>query len=233
MAELTPPPIDEPGGADEALARLFVDGALANPANRAILERLPALGLPDAWLVAGCLFQTVWNLRGGRPPGEGIRDYDLFYFDGADLSPEAEAALGHRVQAACADLGATLEVKNQARVHTWYEAYFGAPYGPLRNSMEGIDRFLVDGTCVGLQARPDGLALYAPDGLHGLMQGVLRPNRRSPEARLYAAKARDYQRRWPWLTVLDEAAPQPAAPLFVNRIGLQHPPGVHMQLSVR
>lgn len=75
---------EQPGSAAEALARLFVDQALANPANRAILERLPALGLPDAWLVAGCLFQTVWNLRTGRPPMDGIRDYDLFYFDAGD-----------------------------------------------------------------------------------------------------------------------------------------------------
>jgi hypothetical protein len=45
----------------------FVGDALQNPVNRAILERLPALGLPDAWLVAGCLFQTVWNVQAGRP----------------------------------------------------------------------------------------------------------------------------------------------------------------------
>jgi hypothetical protein len=29
----------------------FVDAALRNPVNRTILERLPALGLTDAWLV--------------------------------------------------------------------------------------------------------------------------------------------------------------------------------------
>ena len=144
------------------LARFFVDQALTNPANRAILERLPGLSLPDAWLVAGCLFQTCWNLRSGRPPADGIRDYDVFYFDASDLSPEAEERVGQRVQAACADLGVAVEVKNQARVHTWYEAYFGAPYSPLRNVMEGIDRFLVDGTCVGLQARIDGLSLMHP-----------------------------------------------------------------------
>ena len=67
----------------------FVALALENPANRVILERLPSLGLADAWLVAGCLFQTAWNLRSGRPPGENIADYDLFYFD-EDLSWEAE-----------------------------------------------------------------------------------------------------------------------------------------------
>lgn len=202
----------------EALARLFVDQALSNPANRAILKRLPALGLPDAWLVAGCLFQTAWNLRTGRPPMDGIRDYDLFYFDAGDLSADAEDAVAQCVTLACADLGVTLEVKNQARVHTWYEDHFGAPYEPLEDSMDGIDRFLVEGTCVGLQPRPEGLTLYAPDGLAGLMGGVLRPNRRSPDARLYAPKAADYRRRWPWLTVLPTTAESPSRPLLVHRI---------------
>ena len=214
----SPNTAQEPGSATAALARLFVDQALSNPANRAILARLPALGLPDAWLVAGCLFQTVWNLRTGRPPMNGIRDYDLFYFDASDLCAEAEDAAARRVAAACADLGVTLEVKNQARVHTWYEEHFGAPYAPLEDSMGGIDRLLVEGTCVGLQPRPEGLTLYAPDGLAGLMGGVLRPNRRSPDPRLYAPKAADYRRRWPWLTVLDAAAQSPSRPLLVQRI---------------
>src|SRR5262249_47921401 len=47
--------------------------------TRAILERLPALDLPQCFLVAGCLFQTVWNLRSGRPPEADINDYDVFY----------------------------------------------------------------------------------------------------------------------------------------------------------
>lgn len=231
MSEPTSP-AGQPGSA-AALARLFVDQALVNPANRAILERLPVLGLPDAWLVAGCLFQTVWNLRTGRPPRDGIRDYDLFYFDASDLTPAAEDTVARRVEAACSDLGVTLEVKNQARVHTWYEEHFGAPYAPLRNAMDGIDRFLVEGTCVGLQAGPGGLTLYAPDGLAGLMGGVLRPNRHSPDPRLYAAKAADYRRRWPWLTVLDTEAQAPARPMLVHEIGLQRPPDGREQLSNR
>ncbi|MDI3380978.1 nucleotidyltransferase family protein [Xenophilus aerolatus] len=232
MSEPTPS-FEEPGSAAQAPARLFVGQVLANPANRAILERLPALGLPDAWLVAGCLFQTVWNLRTGRPAMDGIRDYDLFYFDAGDLSAEAEDAVARRVEAACADLPVTLEVKNQARVHTWYEAHFGAPYSPLQNSMDGIDRFLVEGTCVGLQARADGLTLYAPDGLAGLMGGVLRPNRRSPDPRLYAAKAADYRRRWPWLTVLDTESQAPPRPLLAHRIDLQRALDAGQPLSIR
>ena len=57
-----------------ALAARFIGQALQNDHNRAILERLPSLDLPDAWLVAGCLFQTVWNLQAGRMPTAGIRN---------------------------------------------------------------------------------------------------------------------------------------------------------------
>jgi hypothetical protein len=43
-------------------------------------------------VTAGCLFQTVWNVVTDRPPTSGIKDYDIFYFDGTDLSWEAEDA---------------------------------------------------------------------------------------------------------------------------------------------
>lgn len=156
------------------------------------------LGLPDAWLVAGCLFQTVWNLRSGLPPGASIRDYDLFYFDASDLSQAAEAAIGERVHACFADLGVTVEAKNQARVHTWYADYFGYPYPPLKDSRDGIDRFLVRCTCVGLAP---GLQLYAPNGLQDLYEGRLEPNPLCERTALFRRKAADYQSRWDWLTI--------------------------------
>ena len=79
---------------------------LQNPHNAALLGRFPFLGLPEAWLVAGCLFQTVWNLHSGLAPTANIKDYNLFHFGAPDLS---EAA----------DLSITVAAKNQARVHPW------------------------------------------------------------------------------------------------------------------
>ena len=61
-------PLNAPLNPHSDLQRRFVSEALQNPHNAALLERLPFLGLPDAWLVAGCLFQTVWNLRSGLAP---------------------------------------------------------------------------------------------------------------------------------------------------------------------
>lgn len=175
----------------------FRRDVLANRHNRAILDRWDAIQLPDAWLVAGCLFQTVWNVRDGRAPEADIKDYDLFYFDDADLSEEAEQAVQARVDALFADLGVPIEVANQARVHTWYEAYFGRPYARLRSAREGIDRFLIPATCVGI--RPD--ALYAPNGLQLMYEGVLAPNPLTPYADLFEQKAASYRARWPWLRV--------------------------------
>ena len=39
----------------------FLKLVQANPVNAALLNLLPRLNLPDCWLVAGCLFQSVWN----------------------------------------------------------------------------------------------------------------------------------------------------------------------------
>ena len=47
---------------------------------------LGTLRLPD-WLVfSGAVYQPVLNHLTGRPSYYGVKDYDLAYFDGADLS---------------------------------------------------------------------------------------------------------------------------------------------------
>src|SRR5579875_3039516 len=49
---------------------------LKNPAVNRILERLQRSPLPNWYLGAGAITQTVWNLLHGLPAGEGIKDYD-------------------------------------------------------------------------------------------------------------------------------------------------------------
>lgn len=166
-----------------------------NPVNAALLDRLPELELPQAHLVAGALFQTVWNVLGGQPPTAQIRDYDLFYWD-ADTSYEAEDAAIRRAEALFADLNALIEVRNQARVHLWFPGRYGLTRPPLRSAREGIEQFLVECTCVGVDARGE---VYAPFGLDDLAAGRLRPNPRNHTPGLYRAKADDSLQRWPWL----------------------------------
>ncbi|MEI9985980.1 MAG: nucleotidyltransferase family protein [Aliidongia sp.] len=114
----------------------MVEWAQDDPVNAAILRRLPELGLGQAYLVAGCVYQAVWNRLGGLPPGALVKDYDIFYFDDADLSYEAEDAAIRRAAALFGDLDAEIELKNQARVHLWYPQRFGAAYPQLRSTAD-------------------------------------------------------------------------------------------------
>lgn len=55
-----------------------------NPANALLIDRLPDLDAPESHVVAGCLFQTIWNCLSGKSPQADILDYDIFYYDPSD-----------------------------------------------------------------------------------------------------------------------------------------------------
>lgn len=168
-----------------------------------ILARSADLSLPGWYLTAGCLFQTVWNVVTGRPPGEGIRDYDLFYFDDADLSWEAEDAVIRAGREAFAGIDAVVEIRNQARVHLWYEERFGAPCAPHASTEAAIDSFAATTCCLGVRVEADGRwRLYAPHGVADVFNLVLRPNPVLAPREVYESKAERWSRCWPQLTVL-------------------------------
>lgn len=180
----------------------FLAAALKNPVNARILDALLALALPDAWLVAGCLVQTVWNVLTGRTVGYGISDYDVFYFD-PDVSWDAEDAVIRKLGAPFKNLGVSVEARNQARVHLWYAEKHGLPYPQLARSTDGIDRFLTANTMVGIRRGRDGHQVYAPNGFDDISRMIVRPN---PGPNLstknYLAKAARWKGLWPELTVL-------------------------------
>ena len=180
----------------------FIEAVLRNPINRIILERLPALGLNDAWLVSGSVFQTVWNSLTCRPPDYGIKDYDIFYFD-TDTSWEAEDAVIRRTTARFSDIEARIEPRNQGRVHLWYPEKFGIPYPPLQRATDGIDRFLAVVAQVGIRPAGSGFEVYSPHGFNDVVTLTIRPHL-CPNFRadLYEAKAASWKARWPELTVL-------------------------------
>lgn len=181
----------------------FIELALTNEANRAILARLPDLDLPDAWLVSGSLFQSVWNALTGRAPSYGIKDYDIFYFD-PDTSWEAEDAAIRRCAEAFADLGVEIELRNQARVHLWYEEKFGTHYPPLTCATDGITLFLAPACMVGLHPGAEGLQLYAPCGLDDVAEMIIRSNP-APNFSVerYVEKAARWKAMWPELRVIE------------------------------
>ena len=194
-----------------------------NPVVAAVVERMPALELPDCWLTAGCLFQTVWNVLSGVDPQAGIRDYDLNYFDAVDLSWDAEDREIRQVTNAFADLDATVEVRNEARVHLWYEEKFGVPCPSYRSTRHALSTFPNCSSCVGVRPAEGRLEVFAPFGLADLFAMRTRPNPVLAPAAVYAAKTTRWREQWPGLTVL----PWPRS-ILASNIGDDQPSGFPM-----
>lgn len=174
----------------------------ASPRLMAVLRTARELDLPD-WLVfSGAVYQPVLNRLTGRPSDYGIKDYDLAYFDGSDLSWEAEDRVIRRVRAAFPEpLKSMVEVRNQARVHLWFETKFGEAYPPLGSTAEALERFTATAFAVGARLDPeDRLRIAAPFGLADLFALRLRSNplRRSMH---FARSCASVRRRWPELSV--------------------------------
>lgn len=167
--------------------------------------------MPEAWLVAGSIAQTVWNLAFGQPAEFGIKDVDLVYFDGTDLSPQAEQAHEQRLGDLFRHLPVRLDVKNEARVHLWYEARFGYPIAPYSSTAAAIATFPTTATAVGVRRRNGKFECCAPFGLDELFGLVVRPNKRQITPAVYEAKVSRWQAIWPQLNFVtwDEAATPP------------------------
>lgn len=167
-----------------------------------VIARWAHVGLPDAWLVAGAIAQTVWNDGLGLPPQHGIADIDIVYFDGDDLTADSEAAHSARVRGLFADLPVWIDVKNEARVHLWYEAKFGQPPAPYVSTADAISTFPTTATAVGVQPGANGLALVAPFGLGDLLGLIVRPNKKQIPRQVYEAKIGRWSTLWPGLHVV-------------------------------
>lgn len=158
----------------------FIEIVRGVPTTMRVLETVRALDLPDWMVFSGAVYQPVWNQLTGRAPDYGIKDYDVAYHDDSDTSYEAEDVVIKRVAAAFEPpLRELVEVRNQARVHLWFNKKFGAdePYPPLENSAAALKRFVATAFCVGVRLEPDDrLSVWAPFGLEDLFALRLRPN---------------------------------------------------------
>ena len=175
----------------------------ANPRLMSVLQTARALDLPDWLVVSGAVYQTVWNHLTGRDSNHGLKDYDLAYFDVLDLSYEAEDRVIKRGAAAFApEVSPIVEIRNQARVHLWFEDHFGEPYSPLSCSAEALLRFVAPAFAVGVRLQADDrLHVEAPFGLEDLFAMRLRPNPNRVTLG-FAPTSAKVRERWPEVTIV-------------------------------
>ena len=177
----------------------------ASPRLMHVLRTLRGLDLPDWRVVSGAIYQTVWNAVTDREPDHGIRDYDVGYFDGSDLSYDAEDVVIRRVDAALdPPLRERVQVRNQARVHLWFEGKFGEPYAPLASTDDALSRFVCTAFAVGVRLGPDDtISVAAPFGLEDLFALRLRRNPLRPRSKSWHRIVGGVQARWPEAVIVE------------------------------
>lgn len=193
-----------------------VEILVSEPKRRAIIHAVQELDLPDCWIAAGFVRNTVWDAVFSPSREYGMNDIDVVYWKALDAYSWPAEAITAAIAAqepnpvwdeeasAAAELrkrfpGYDFEVKNQARMHcSPARTVLDEPY---RSSAEAVARWIETATALGIRSNGDGsYSLLAPYGLSDLGKGVLRPTDPIYESRLRErADTKGWLVRWPQL----------------------------------
>ena len=181
----------------------LIEALRGNKSIQLILGRAETLGMADWYLGAGCIAQTVWNLQHGFDPDHGIRDYDLVYYDASDISYEGEDVFIQRGKELFGDIRIPVEIRNEARVHLWYESHFGNRIDQYQSTEDAISKFPTTATSIGVTKKTNGtIRVYAPFGVDDIFDMIVRPNKAQITEKIYGDKFTGWLKVWPKLKVI-------------------------------
>ena len=169
-----------------------------------VLRALMLLDPPFEYYVgAGSVTNTIWNEISGYPLEYGISDIDIEYYDKYNLDVHHETKLKKELERILGDFSFKLDVKNQARVHFWYESKFGFPIKPYMSIEKAIDSWPTTATAIGVRLEHNGLyTIYSPYGLNDLFSMVVRPNKLLVTQEIYESKSTKWKEKWPLLEII-------------------------------
>ena len=86
-----------------------------------ILDFIDSLSLPNYYIAAGSVFQTIWNYLDRKPLNYGIKDIDVIYYNKDNLSIETDIKYCDLINKFCINNGYNykIDVSNEARMHIW------------------------------------------------------------------------------------------------------------------
>lgn len=180
----------------------------AHAGLHALLSHVERLGLPDGWIGAGFIRNTVWDVLHGRAIDVArLNDVDVIFFDPSDTRRERESGLQNRLHEHAP--GMAWSVKNQARMHL---RNGDAPY---RDSVDAVAHWAETATAIAARSIRGRVEVMAPHGVEDLLNLIVRPTppfEWKMEVYRERVLGKDWPARWPKLTVLmtwREAYPDP------------------------
>jgi hypothetical protein len=163
------------------------------------LEAVRSLRLPESYLAAGAIRNTVWDALHGLTRSRPQSDLDVIYFDAVNLSDDAE----DRLRAALPEYA--WEVTNQASVHGWQSLATGRDIPAYDSIATSMASWPETATAVGARLSEQGVMEFiAPHGLVDLFALTLRPSPAASDPSAYTSRLRQkaWHLRWPRLVIV-------------------------------
>lgn len=168
-----------------------------------IIRQTAEFKLPNYYIGGGAICQSVWNTLFSKPVGYGISDIDIVYFD-KDLSERKEAAQSDQLRKFFEESGYEIDVKNEARVHLWYETHFGYPIEAYQSTEEAISTWPTTASSIGVFLDgDDNLQIFAPYGMNEMFAGIVKANKVLITEEVFRNKAKKWQNKWSDLKIIE------------------------------
>lgn len=172
-----------------------------NKVLKEVLVRLQDTSLENYYIGAGAINQTVFNYYHDYPLDYGIKDFDIVYFD-SNLSYEAEDKVIQEVKNGLGDMGIEFDIKNEARVHLWYNEKYHANRLPYTSVEDAISKWGATVTCIGVRLENNDLKVFAPYGLNDIFNMVIKPVKLEFTKKQYEDRAKKWKKKWPKLSII-------------------------------
>lgn len=171
-----------------------------------ILDYLAKLNLPNFYIAAGSIFQTIWNYYDNRPLNYGIKDIDIIYYDKDNLTKEVEQKLENQIIDFLKqqNLNYEVDIHNEARMHLWKKENENKDIDQYQNSEDAIAKWIATVHAIGITKEKGQIKVYAPYGLSDIFSRTIRPIKHKGNSQeLYNKKIASWQSRFSNLNIIE------------------------------
>ncbi len=171
-----------------------------------MLDYISHIKLPNYYIAAGCVFQTIWNSLDGKNPNYGIKDIDVIYYNNTDLNRETDSKYQKIISDYCKKqkYDYEIDVANEARMHIWKKEKFGIDIAPYLSSEDAINKWVATTHAIGVTKENDEIKIYAPYGLNDIFNKIIRPIKHEYNTKeMYDKKAQSWNKRFNGLKIIE------------------------------
>ena len=169
-----------------------------------ILDYMYELSLPNFYIAAGSIFQTIWNYYDNKPLNYGIKDIDIVYYDKDNTSKDSEHDLENKIIDHFKELDYEFDVHNEARMHLWKKENENQNIDSYKNSEDAIDQWIATVHAIGITKENGNIKIYAPYGLSDIFSRTIRPIKHKNNSKeLYDKKIASWSNRFDNLNIVE------------------------------